>query len=169
MSAIISKDGEYRYRLDRELDNDGPPLGVIMINPSTADAEVDDATIRSLLRICRDQGFGHLTVGNLFAYRSTDVKALADVLDPVGSENEHFQQQIIEQTVQQGGKVVVAWGDEKKIPKSHVWAVLDFLWLYYEITRNRPLHCFGFTKNGSPKHPLFLKSTTPIEVYDVVE
>src|SRR5882724_1884503 len=50
MSAVISNCGLYRYRLDRMLrDDHGPTVAFVMVNPSTADATQDDATIRKCI------------------------------------------------------------------------------------------------------------------------
>ena len=70
MSVIISSCGQYRYRLERKL-GPGKTCLFIMLNPSTADAEIDDNTIRRCIGFTKAFGFGHLLVGNLFAFRAT--------------------------------------------------------------------------------------------------
>lgn len=71
MTAIISACGRYRYRLERPGTGPGA-TAIIMVNPSTADAELDDATIRKLRGFGARNGWGRLIVGNLFAYRAPD-------------------------------------------------------------------------------------------------
>jgi hypothetical protein len=114
MSAVISDCGRYRYRLKRPGTTNATRTAIIMVNPSTADAAVDDATIRKL------RGFGErnmwgrlLLVGNLFAYRATDVCELGKVADPVGPENDDHLIQILAECDQ----VVCAWGPVSKQPK----------------------------------------------------
>ena len=80
MGAVISECGTYRYRLHR---GEGRTLMFLMVNPSTADAEQDDATIRKCLGFAERNGFGRIVVGNLFAYRAKDVNALRKAIDPV--------------------------------------------------------------------------------------
>jgi hypothetical protein len=75
VSAIISADGRYRYRLGRRW-ADGPAVLWIMLNPSTADAEQDDPTIRRCIAFSKQFHYGALWVGNLYAFRSTDPDAL---------------------------------------------------------------------------------------------
>ncbi len=76
-TAIMSRDGRYRFQLDRLWSMQGPVLGFWMLNPSTADAKTDDPTIRSCIRIAKALGYGGLTVVNLFAYRCTNPDDLA--------------------------------------------------------------------------------------------
>ncbi len=85
--AVLSDCGTYRYLLRRTWDHGKPRALVVMLNPSTADAEVDDATIRSLVRLLRDS-YGSFEVVNVFAFRSTDPKRLTEPADPVGPRNQ---------------------------------------------------------------------------------
>lgn len=85
VGADISACGAYRYRLDRL----GALLGrgavnFVMLNPSTADAEQDDPTIRRCLGYAFRWGFARLIVTNLYALRSTDPRALWEHPDPIG-------------------------------------------------------------------------------------
>ncbi len=70
-SAIISDCGRYRYVLTREWGTYPPRALCVMLNPSTADAEVDDATIRSCVRLAKENGHGSLEVVNLLGVRPT--------------------------------------------------------------------------------------------------
>lgn len=83
--ALLSPDGRYRYVLEREWDPEGSSVCWVMLNPSTADADVDDPTVRRCLRFTRrwaasdpELGIGRMTVVNLFARRSTSPEALLD-------------------------------------------------------------------------------------------
>ena len=87
-SAAYSSDGRYRYALSRGLD---AGLGVclfVMLNPSTADAERDDPTVRRCRILAAQFGFTTLWVANLFALRSMDPRLLRTHADPVGPDNE---------------------------------------------------------------------------------
>ena len=83
-SAIISHCGKYRYRLDRTVSDSGPVYAFFGVNPSTADASVDDATVRKWRGFVQRWGGSRFIVGNVFAYRSTDVRQLAAVEDAFG-------------------------------------------------------------------------------------
>ena len=66
MSAVISDCQRYRYWLER--DRGERPLVFVMLNPSTADAEVDDPTIRRCRRFASDNGYTGIIVVNLYAF-----------------------------------------------------------------------------------------------------
>ena len=78
----------YRYRLKRTWDETKPHVMFIMMNPSTADSEVNDRSVAKCERFARTWGDGGIYVGNTFAYRATDKKRLRAVPDPVGPEND---------------------------------------------------------------------------------
>jgi hypothetical protein len=150
VSAIISECGKYRYRLERKLwDAGSGQTTVIMVNPSTADAETNDATIRKLI------GFGsrwsHLVVGNLFAYRSTDVRQLAVVDDPIGPENDAH----LEQMIKESFRLIFAWGPAGKLPQRlrGRWRVIDKM---ARTAGKQPLSIGPVAMDGHPKHPLML-------------
>ena len=156
MSAIISQCGKYRYRLERE----GPGVGstaIIMVNPSTADAEQDDATIRRLRGFGARHGWGKLIVGNLFAWRATDVRDLGKVADPVGPDNaRHIAAMLCE-----ADRVIFAWGPLAKQPRyhRHIWRAVS---LAAGLALKQP-HSIGVpAKDGHPRHPLMLAYAEPI-------
>lgn len=156
MGAIISSCGRYRYRLER----DGFGIGstaIIMVNPSTADAEYDDATIRKLRGFGERNRWGRIIVGNLFAYRATDVRELGAVPDPIGPENDDHLIQILAECDQ----VICAWGPLTKQPKGQRNRYLNVLTLI--AGAGLKPHCIGQTaKCGHPKHPLMLAYDSPI-------
>jgi len=75
-SASISRDGRYRYALRRVWDPRNPSVLFIGLNPSTADHQQDDPTIRRCIRFARDWGFGELIAANLFAFRTKSPRLL---------------------------------------------------------------------------------------------
>lgn len=156
MAAIISPCGKYRYRLERR----GPGTGttaIIMVNPSTADAELDDATIRKLRGFGERNKWGRLIVGNLFAYRATDVRDLGKVDDPVGPLNDAHLTDIM----LAADRVIFAWGPISKQPRywRHRWRRVSEL---AKLARSAPL-CIGEpAKCGHPKHPLMLPYDSPL-------
>ncbi len=150
--ALISACGLYRYSLIREW-APGDRLGFIMLNPSTADAKEDDATIRRCIGFARLWGYGGIVVGNLFALRSKDPAALREAVDAVGPVND---------------KMLVALSDEVKTLVAG-WGAHPFA-----AERARKvcgllpdrLSCLGVTKAGHPKHPLYLRADTQPVKFD---
>ena len=148
--AEISRCGQYRYWLSRIWDRDKPFCTWIMLNPSTADASVDDPTIRRCINFTRQWEYGGLYVVNLFAFRATDPKHLKQFNKPVVDENwiniMHY--------ATMAGKVVVAWGNHGGYLKaSEITITL--------LSRNKITpYCLGVTSIGQPKHPLYIKSDT---------
>lgn len=97
MTAIFSPCSRYRYRLERDLGAIGShhdSVAFIMLNPSTADAERDDPTIRRCIGYARLWGYRRLIVGNAYAWRSTDPAGLWTAPDPVGPDNAFHLEQI---------------------------------------------------------------------------
>jgi hypothetical protein len=74
--AKLSDDKLYRYQLSRIWDETKPKVLFIMLNPSTADADVDDPTIRRVINFAKSWNYGGVYVVNLYAFRSTDPKGL---------------------------------------------------------------------------------------------
>lgn len=167
MSAIISDCGIYRYRLVRDLTDGSCPLAVtlpmlfIMVNPSTADAKKDDATIRRCKGFAIREGATHLIVVNLFAFRERSPKKVKEAqkkgIDIVGPHNNEHIHTAIRDSMEM--PVVLGWG-------SH-----DFLGDRGDHVRNYVIHlrgaahCLGRTKKGFPRHPLFVEKIQPLEVY----
>ena len=154
MSAEISECGLYRYKLVRQIPQPirwVRPCLFIMLNPSTADAELDDPTIRRCISFAKREGCTRLTVVNLFALRATDPKALRKAEDPEGPLNDGYLLEEIE-THQNIGLTVAAWGADP-------FARRKAEWLRNQI---RPIQCLGFTRSGAPRHPLYLKADAPL-------
>src|SRR5262245_43270667 len=108
--AVISTCGLYRYHLSRLWDETLPRVAFIMLNPSTADALIDDATIRKCVGFAKKWGCGSLCVVNLFAYRATKPRDMMKVRDPVGPENDEYIVKICDDAAQSGGQLICAWG-----------------------------------------------------------
>ena len=143
--ARISKDGLYRYRLEKTWDDQKPKCLFVILNSSTADGTHDDATIRCCIRFAQDWGYGALLVGNLFAYRSTDPGALVRVEDPIGPDNDRH----LEALASEADKVVAAWGGGagRSGLRGRDAVVLELL------TARQPVWALRLTKDGHPMHP----------------
>ena len=87
-TADFSFCGQYRYTLTRVWSLERGLVLFVGLNPSTADAERDDPTVRRCVGYARRWGFGGVLVANLFAYRATDPRDLLAVSYPIGPRND---------------------------------------------------------------------------------
>ena len=150
MSAHFSPCRTWRYSLTRDvasLTGKGT-VTFVGLNPSTADENEDDPTIRRCIGFARRWGYARLKMVNLYAYRATDPKLLASVLDPIGPDNDYVLSVVFEGS----DLIVAAWGARAKFER-----VADVMgW---------PIHprlCLGLTKSGAPRHPLYLRANTSL-------
>lgn len=153
--AVFDLKRKYRYALWRRWKAGGNAMFVIGLNPSTADEKTDDATIRRLICFAKRDGFNALYMGNLFAFRATDPKALEKEKYPVGYYNSVHLLRMQDMSLQ----TVVAWGAHAMVADQAKW-VLRLL-----EGAKTPLFCFGKTKTGHPKHPVRLSARTKIRVF----
>lgn len=148
--AIMSEpNASFRYVLWRIWDERLPRALFIGLNPSTADAETDDNTIRKCIQFATNWGMGGIYMLNLFAARSTDPKGLHDVKDPIGPDCNHW---IDFYTMKNSGPIICAWGagvEKSPIPQrdQHV---------LNRIKDQHKLYNLGLTKAGHPRHPLYI-------------
>lgn len=147
--ATFSPDRIHRYRLWRIWNASLPVVAFCALNPSTADEEMNDPTIRREIGFAISWGFGGLEKVNIFGARSTDPKRLLDFADPVGPGTD----EAIREVTARAGVVVAAWG---ALPARPPWMrergrnVLELL------TENADVHALRVTKAGFPSHPLYL-------------
>lgn len=154
--ASLSDCGQYRYRLWQQWSN-GRVLTWVMLNPSTADHLKDDPTIRRVRGFSERWDFGSFQVINLFALRSTDpnqlLRAMAEGEDVFGPENEQAIRSALADT---HCDVICAWGAHKA---TQTPAGQRAIQLVRQLSGRR-LCTLGTTKNGSPRHPLYLPNGT---------
>lgn len=151
--ATFSSCAQYRYLLWRTWESGTRSVLFLMLNPSTADAIANDATVERCQRRAIAMGFGRMVVANLFALRSTDPQALYDHPEPIGPEND----KAILEAAQQADLVVCAWGTHGA-HQGRDQAILRML-------RDAGIKttCLGINKDGSPKHPLYVAySASPV-------
>lgn len=147
--TIFSPCRTYRYTLWREWIGGTGYAQFIGLNPSTADEVQDDPTIRRCINFAKAWGFSGLCMTNLFAYRATDPRVMKAHREPVGPANDRLLVQI----ANDARLVVAAWGaDGDHMGRAaHVSALLRDA---YRIN----LTCLGTTKQGQPRHPLYLRA-----------
>lgn len=156
-SAVISECGKYRYQLDRRWDKIKPWIVFCMLNPSTADASIDDPTIRRVMTFAMREGSGAVRVVNLFGLRATSPKELTAAFNAYGSENETYLANAAKDSAMTGTRIVCAWGAHGDLDDASNRTVALFK------RHGARLSCLGRTKHGLPRHPLYLKVDTALE------
>ena len=144
-SADISNDKKERFSLSRIWDSKKPKVLYIMLNPSYADHKLDDPTIRRLIFFSKKFRFGGFYVTNLFTQITPYPKEL--------NMDNHLKKKnlkIISELIKKSNSIVYAWGNLVSEPKELMKLI------------ESPL-CFGINKNGTPKHPLYLRSDTKLQ------
>lgn len=159
-AARISECGRYRYELTRIWDADRSPLWFAMLNPSTADDKSDDPTIRRVIGFARREDAGGVVVVNLFALRATDPRVLQRAEDPFGPDNDAALRAAAQASRDAGNPIVCAWGTQGSIGGG----AARFIRLCAE--ERVALSCLGVTKEGHPRHPLYLRSDAPLRAFE---
>lgn len=153
-SARFSPCETFRYDLTRTLSVGHGVCTFVMLNPSTATADVLDPTVRRCLGFTARWGFQTMRVVNCFALRSTDPKQLRKVIDPVGPENDAA----IRAACQDAALVVLAWGAHAAL-HGRDRAVAT---LIRETIGFANVGALRWSKRGAPGHPLYLPNDSPL-------
>ncbi len=156
-NAVLSPCQKYRYTLSRVWDKELEIIMFIGLNPSTADADIDDHTTRRLNEFTRAWGYGGYYLCNLYAFRATEPADLfmetfpvSDPLDPEKNNNS------ILNTSRLASKIIFCWGNNGAADQR-----------YYQVQKLFPeAMCFGTTMSGQPKHPLYLPKEAELIKYD---
>ena len=150
-SADISSCGRYRFSLTRQWDDDKPNLVFLMLNPSTADSEQDDPTIRRCIGFAEREDRGGIIVVNLYPLRTPSPRVL---FEQVGSiEERAWTKNVMKIAAVGPGSIVCAWGSNGSQKFMHECVLLGTR----SLLREADLKCLGTDKNGNPRHPLYLK------------
>lgn len=167
--AVLSPCGTYRYHLWRRVGGPRPGahgqslmpgdgasgrVAFVMLNPSTADANVDDPTIRKCVGYARRWGFEWLDVVNLFALRATDPRELklCKSRDAIGPDNDEHLLRVCTAA----SLVVCAWSNQGRLYNRDLRV--------RRLLGSVKLHRLKGNQDGSPSHPLYLRGDlTPTE------
>ncbi|WP_309617156.1 DUF1643 domain-containing protein [Salinibacterium sp.] len=144
ISATADIRGEYRYALTRVWDAALPMITFVLLNPSTADEVQLDPTLRRCVGFAKRERCGGMVILNLYAFRTKDPKVMLAATDPVGPDNDRVLADVT-------GTVVAGWGMNAK--PARVALALALL---------PRLHALGVTKNGHPRHPLYVPANAPL-------
>ena len=138
---------QYRYRLTRLWDAARPSILFVMMNPSVADLDQDDRTVRRAIAFAQSWNYGQLLVGNVFAYRCTDQKRLLETPDPIGPENDAHLLSMAAECAQ----IIFAYGKPHASLRSRGGDVATLFRAH-----GHKLHILRLSQDGTPVHPLYL-------------
>jgi hypothetical protein len=144
ISATADIRGDYRYKLTRVWDPALPVITFVLLNPSTADEAQLDPTLRRCVGFAKRERYGGMLILNLYAFRTKDPKVMMAATDPIGPDNDRVLANVT-------GTVVAGWGTNADPARvSQAVALLP------------PLHALGVTKEGHPRHPLYIPADAPV-------
>ena len=144
--ALFSEDNNYRFALWRIWDKELPMVMFIGLNPSVANHEKDDPTIRRVKSFAKAWGYGGVYMLNLFTYVTPyPVKLLGHYNDPVCMDDSYLIQY-----ANKSEKIIFAWGSfaEARRRSEHI------------INLFPGAYALSVNGNGSPKHPLYVAGNT---------
>jgi hypothetical protein len=148
--------GEYRYNLWRVWDASRPCVCFVLLNPSTADAALDDPTLRRCVGFAQSWGaYGSVEIVNLFAYRASNPAMLRKAADPIGPDNDTY----LQEAARRASCIVSGWGVRGTfLQRDRV--VLALLASY-------PLYCLRLTRERHPQHPLYVPGSAVLREFMV--
>jgi len=145
-TAVYSPCEIYRYSLTRQWDSAAPKVMFVMLNPSTADERQNDPTVERCEQRARRLGYGAFQVANIFAYRATDPRHMKAAKDPEGPLN----LRVLIEGARWADHIIAAWGTHGA-HRDQGPRIAQML-----AATRRPLFHLGLSKQGHPRHPLYL-------------
>lgn len=169
--AALSNDKKYRYILTRIWDKSKPLVLFVGFNPSTADHIVDDATVKKLIRMVKSwERYGGFKIVNLFAIRSKEPSTVYHQYKynkAVGYKNDEAIKQVIRIDQCPVDLIILCWGSSAVKGEWGRIRTYEVIKLIRTLTKaTKTLFCFGQTKFGQPRHPLYLKDNTPLRIFN---
>lgn len=148
--AQFSPDRMHRLKLWRIWDESLPLVMFVGLNPSTANENEADPTIRRVIGFAKSWGFGGVYMMNLFTFVTPYPE------DLVKDDNESGNMARLVEVGDLCSRVILAWGN-----------------FPYAIQRGKKVsalfpeaHCLGLNKNGSPKHPLYQPANVVTQLFN---
>ncbi len=150
--ARFSEDFKYRYYLSRNwLGGNNKMLCFVMLNPSTADEKENDPTVHRCEQRARRGGYSGVAVLNLFALRSTDPQRLKSDPEPTGDwPNTKHLIDCLELAKKNEMHIICGWGTHGTLGDQD-----KYFLAWFDHCNIEPM-CLGITKDGHPRHPLYL-------------
>ena len=158
--AWFSRCDHYRYdlrwRAQEGGDFEAEECIFLMLNPSTADAFKLDPTNRRCFDFTKRERAKYMYVLNIFAYRATDPRDMKSQDDPIGPENDRLIRRGLQRAKENAARFICAWGNHgaHKQRSDEIRQMIG--------DAGVQAYCFGYTKSGEPKHPLYLRKDSAL-------
>ncbi len=156
--ATLSPCGKYRYTLFRKFKNTGKKILFVGVNPSTANATDDDATVRRWISFAKREDCAEMWVGNISPFRATNPGELSKPESYVPPSIQMVNTEALHQMANDADMIVACWGNNISL----------IMGAHYDVERfinGREVLCFGLTASKHPKHPLRIRNDTPLVPY----
>lgn len=153
---------EYRYILGTRGQK---PLICIGINPSTAKPDDLDNTLKSVERISKFNGYDSFIMFNVYAQRATNPDDMEKLCN-IRLHNENMKAFEYVLNLSREPSIWAAWGniiEKRPYLKDCVKDMIDIS-LKYD---SKWYSCGKISKKGHPHHPLYLKSDTPLDKFEI--
>lgn len=128
----------------------------IAYNPSVADADVNDPSVRRMIGYAKAGGATSLVVTNIMTAIGTDPDVLATLEDPVGPMADEAILTAAALATASGGRVIAAWGVPKGKASTRLIAQRRAAVVRGMVGVAYKLHAMRITARGYPEHPLYL-------------
>ena len=153
---------EYRYILGTRGKN---PLICIGINPSTAEPDNLDNTLKSVERIALGNGFDSFIMFNVYAQRATDPDSMEKECN-LALHHQNLQAFSYVLSISEKPAVWAAWGAIIEKRGYLADCVRDMVQVGQKY--GAQWYCAGaITKKGHPHHPLYLRKDEKIKPFDI--
>jgi hypothetical protein len=163
-------DALFRFRLSRNWESQNEHVVFIGVNPSKATHLVNDPTVARCMEFAKAWGYGSMAMMNLFPYRATDPAAMKRFYKREGpkikdfghlyDDSERINESHLKVECAAASMIICAWGNDGKFLSKGEWI---YRLLAPECASK--LHHFGETKEGEPRHPLYLLSNSSPILY----
>jgi hypothetical protein len=157
MSAEMMQQGTMRISLERIWNHEAPEkmrriCVFVLMNPSKADAMVNDPTASRCIAFARYWGYDGMRIVNLVSYRATNPKDMHVWFKQQNllTLNEHLTWAVNGCNLKDVAKVVLAYGKIPAFMRDHAYNVV------MAISKTKNTYDIRLNNDGTPAHPLYL-------------
>ena len=157
--------------MKREFPSGKRTVVFIGLNPSKANSTNNDRTLIRIINFCSRWNYKNIYVINLFGLISKSTSQLSKKKDPVGINNDLITLKALEFWRKNVNcDLWLGWGNKGQLYKrDRIVLNLIKTLLKLESSENnhsRRIFSLGFSKKGSPRHPLYMPNESFLKQFD---